>query len=192
MSITTTDTQVLSNEPITLAEAKIQLGVTHNLDDARITRHILEAREEAEGITNRTLRLSVTHARTYDGWPSEMRFDSPPLESVVSVTYYDIDDVSQTLSSSNYVVRTPTDGRGDLTWSRAAGTTLPALTDRIDSVTVNYTTGYTSADAVPERAKGSILMLVSALYDQSELKESEAYRSTARRRLADIDWGIYE
>lgn len=94
MSITTTDTQTIANEPVTLAEAKVQLGVTDNLSDADITRYIFMAREEAEGFASRTFRLSVTRARTYDGWPAEMRFDSPPLIAVASVTYYDTDNAS--------------------------------------------------------------------------------------------------
>jgi hypothetical protein len=41
-------------------------------------------------------------------------------------------------------------------------------------------------------AKGAILLLVSALYDNSEIKEVEAYRSTAMRLLNTIGWGNYE
>lgn len=192
MSITTTDTQTIANEPISLDEAKFQLGVTDNLNDADITKIIFRAREEAESYCDRTLRLAVSRVRTYDGWPSCMRFDHPPLASVDAVKYYDVDNAQQTLAASNYIVRTPTDGRGDLTWSRASGTTLPALFDRIDSVSVEYTTGWTTAAEVPEQAKAAILMLVNSLYDHSEFKEAEAYRFAAMRMLHNLDWGSYE
>jgi len=192
MSITTTDTQTIANEPITLDEAKTQLHVTHNLDDDAITRMIFMAREEAELRTSRTFRLTVSRVRTYTGWPKCMLFDHPPLIGVDAVKYFDTDDAEQTLASTSYVLRTPTEGRGDLQWSTAPGTTLPLTYDRPDSVSVEYRTGYTTADAVPEVAKGSILMLVNALYDQSEIQESAAYRSTAYRLLDMTDWGNYE
>jgi uncharacterized phiE125 gp8 family phage protein len=192
MSITTTDTQTIANEPITLAEAKTQLRVTHNLDDAEITRWIFIAREEAEAYSMRTLRLSVSRSRSYKGWPDCMRFDHPPLIAVDAVKYYDVDNAEQTLSADSYILRTPTEGRGDLQWSTAPGTTLPNTYDRPDSVWVEYRTGYTTADAVPEMAKGAVLLLVSALYDNSEMKEAEAYRSTAHRLLHATSWGNYE
>lgn len=192
MSITTTDTQTIANEPVTLGEVKTQLRVTHNLDDAEITRQIFIAREEAELRTSRTLRLTVSRVRTYTGWPKCMLFDHPPLIAVDAVKYFDADNVEQTLASTSYVLRTPTEGRGDLQWSTDPGTTLPLTYGRPDSVKVEYRTGYTTADAVPEVAKGAVLMLVRALYDQSELKESEAYRSTAYRLLDMTDWGNYE
>ncbi|TFH54316.1 MAG: hypothetical protein E4G91_11310 [Candidatus Zixiibacteriota bacterium] len=192
MSITTTDTQTLANEPITLAQAKVQLRVTHALDDDQITRIIFMAREEAEQYSARTLRLTVVRSRTYRGWPWCMRFDHPPLIAVDAVKYFDADNAEQTLSSAAYILRTPTEGRGDLQWSTAPGTVLPLTYDRPDSVKVEYRTGYTTADAVPETAKGAILMLCNAYYDSSEFKEAEAYRSTAKRILDLTDWGNYE
>jgi hypothetical protein len=82
MSITKLTTPTIANEPITLAEAKTQLRVTHNLDDAEITAKIFTARAEAESYSMRTLQLSVSWVRRYDGWPLCMRFDDPPLISL--------------------------------------------------------------------------------------------------------------
>ncbi len=194
MPIVTTKTNAISNEIVTLAEAKEQppLRIDHNLDDSLVTRLIYQAREEAESYSHRTLRLSVTREETFDGWPDKIKFDHPPLEAVTAVKYYDTNDVEQTLAASNYTVQIPSEGRGLLTWSRAAGTTLPSLTDRIDSVTVEYTTGYTTAAAAPEQAKGAILLLVSAWYDPEDLNEAAAYRETAKMVLNNIDWGNYE
>ena len=192
MSITTTDTQAISNEPVTLAEAKTQLRVKHALDDAEIERQVLMAREEAETYSMRTLRLSVTRERTYRGWPECMRFDNPPLLAVQAVKYFDTDNAEQTLAASNYLVRTPTEGRGDLQWSTVAGTILPQGFDRHDSVKVEYTTGYTTAAEVPEIAKAAVLLLVNAYHDSSEFTEAEAYRTTAQRLLSQTSWGSYE
>lgn len=190
MSITTTPAQSLANEPITLAEAKQQLRIYHNLDDTEITRHIYAARLEAEHMCLRTLRLSVAREQTYKDWPVCLLFDDPPLIAVDSITYYDADNVEQTLAASNYIVRTPTEGRGDLYWTSTA--VLPSQFNRIDAIKVSYRTGYVTADAVPESAKHAVLLLVNANYDASELQEAEAYRATAKRILDQLDWGNYE
>lgn len=190
MPIVTTDTQTLANEPVTLAEAKTQLRITHDLDDTEITRLILAAREEAERFTLRTLRLSVSHEETYSAWPDCIRFDSPPLIAVSAVTYYDADNAEQTLASSNYIVQTPTDDRGQLSWTWDA--VLPDHYDRVDAIKVAYTSGYTTADEVPESAKQGILLLVEANFDADKVQKAEAYRVTAQKILNQLDWGSYE
>ncbi len=195
MPIVTTDTQTIANEPVTLEQAKRQppLRVDHALDDDLITDLIFQAREEAEWYSMRTLRLSVSREETFSTWPDKcIRFDHPPLIAVDAVKYFDADNAEQTLAGSNYLVQTPTEARGVLTWSSDPTVVLPDHYDRPDAIKVEYRTGYQTADEVPEVAKGAILMLVSALYDPEELQEAAAYRETAKRMLRQIDWGSYE
>lgn len=102
-----------TSEPITVAEAKQQLRITHSDEDTLIESYITAAREWAETFLNRTLVKSTWKYQT-DTFPyclgvGEMfglgfRLPRPPLLSVSSITYIDLAGTEQTLSTSIYDV----------------------------------------------------------------------------------------
>ncbi len=94
-------------EPLTLAEAKLHLRVDHTLDDDLITALITVAREYAENYTRRAF-IQQTLEYTTHCFPAGGVFElpRPPLQSVTSIKYIDVDGVLQTVDAADYQVDT--------------------------------------------------------------------------------------
>jgi uncharacterized phiE125 gp8 family phage protein len=96
-------TTLPASEPIILEEAKLHLRDTHPAEDALITKLIKAARMDCEHKLQRTLITS--------GWTLKLNSFSdldylpmPNLLSVVSVSYFDSDNVLQVINSADYPV----------------------------------------------------------------------------------------
>lgn len=132
-------------EPVSLADARtwVRADPDDTSQDGIIQLLIKAARERAENLTGRafvqrTLRLLLR------GWPSDpvhgakILLPFPPLSSVSSVKYIDVDGVLQTMSTADYVVHD-----GDLsTIVPAYGVVWPAVRDVPNAVQVTYIAGY--------------------------------------------------
>src|SRR5690348_16556758 len=92
-----------ATEPVSLAEAKAHLRVTASDEDALISALIIAAREAAEHELGRAL-ITQTWEKTLDLFPDAIELTNPPVQSVASVQYLDIDGVEQTLSSVSYTL----------------------------------------------------------------------------------------
>ncbi len=93
-------------EPVTLAEAKVDLRVDHTDDDTLITALIVAGRQRCEELANRAL-INRTLEMALCEWPcNAIALPYPPLVSVTSVTYYDEDNSAGTMSSSDYIAIT--------------------------------------------------------------------------------------
>jgi uncharacterized phiE125 gp8 family phage protein len=154
-----------AEEPITLAEAKLQCRVTGTVEDSLIESKIKEARETFEAEANvalvtRTLKLTV------DGFgPAPIRLPFPPTASIASVKYIDADGVQQTLAGTEYML----DGaRLPAALRLAYGKSWPTVRAQPGAVEIEFSAGYGSAAAVPELAKGAIRLLVGHLYANRE------------------------
>lgn len=190
-------------EPVTLAEVYTHLRLdpddspaTHP-DDAALLRHITSARKMVELMTRRAL-IEQTVRLSMSGWPvvnqwwptnsqrreivREIRLIRPPVISVASVSYYDADNVLQTLDAGDYYV---TDEQ--VPELRLVSTFVtPTVYDRPDAVRVSYVVGYlgtgsptsdTQADAaanVPAPLKEAVLMGVQLLYDDLSPADRQA------------------
>jgi len=96
----------------------------------------------------------------------ELFLDHAPLITVDSISYIDIDGVTQTLSSALYKVDSITEPCRVVP---AYGNTWPGTRNEINAVTVNYTCGYGAAAAsVPEPIKSWIKLRVGAMYENRE------------------------
>jgi uncharacterized phiE125 gp8 family phage protein len=150
-------------DPVTLAEAKAQLRVLHEAEDAAIERYLRAASIHTEVITGRAL---ITQA--WDFWlpgfpPSgQIELPRPPLQSVTWIKYRDLDGAEQTLAPDQYDVVAP----GIIgTVDRAPGATWPATQRRSQAVNVRFVAGYGSApENIPEDLRAAILLLVEHLY----------------------------
>lgn len=158
--------------PVTLSEAKDHVRVMSDDFDSYIQTLIEAATEYCERCTGRPLRVpldgypsSVT--QKYPGWPtSPVELDWQPAGSITSITYFDTDDASQTVSSSNYRLLASANAGALLEFDEDF--TEPATSNRSDAVTITYGAGYTTASSVPAAAKHAIKLLVGHWFEHAE------------------------
>ena len=152
-------------EPITVAEVKQRLGVTHSDLDADFGAWITDARERAEQITGRAL-APQTWEKVLDAFPeNEIQLPWPPLISIDSVQYIDTTGVQQTLASTVYTL----DSDSEPGWLLLAyDQDWPETLDTANAVRVRYTCGYANAAAVPVSIKQWLHLQVGQSYAHRE------------------------
>lgn len=101
-------TQVVTEpsvEPVTLAELKTYLrGISHTTHDAILNNLITQARTYLEMVMGRAF-VQQTRAVYFKSWPAkEFVVPYPPLQSVTSIIYTDVDGTATTWASDEYVV----------------------------------------------------------------------------------------
>ncbi|MDD4906657.1 MAG: hypothetical protein PHD39_10930 [Methylobacter tundripaludum] len=152
-----------ATEPITLAEMRAHIGIIQATDTSRdtiITGRIISAREMAEEYTRRAFITQTWTGYAVD-FPYRPHCDhridlKAPLISVTTVKYLDTDGVQQTLDPSKYLVDTVTS-----CIVPAYGESWPEVQAVLNSVQVEYISGYGAASAVPESIKDAIRFIVS-------------------------------
>jgi uncharacterized phiE125 gp8 family phage protein len=149
-------------EPLTLDEAKLNLRVDCDADNALITALIIAARRWCEQYENRAYITQTITAKTF--WlPSEIVLPLPLLQSVTSITYVDLAGDEQTLSSDLYDVDTYREP-GRIT--KAYNATYPSARGDINGVTIVYKAGYGDAAAdVPAETKQAMQLFIAHLYE---------------------------
>lgn len=96
-----------SEEPVTLAEAKLFLRVDHTSEDAAISQMIRSAREVAEQILNRSLITQRWLCSIY-GTPAHcVSLLYGPVGSIISVTFHDDAGNISTADADSYSLRDP-------------------------------------------------------------------------------------
>lgn len=175
-----------SGEIVDLAEAKEHLGVWDDDQDSKVNLMLTAARDYCERWGEITLRQSATRTHATRDWPScGWVLRRPPVTAVSSITYYDADNASQTLASSNYRVSITAEGFAHIEY--AASATLPTLYDRQDAVTVNYTTGWgVDSSAWPPSGKAAILLTLTYLYGEDDTRQLDSAEKAAKSLLAGI------
>lgn len=158
----------ISNEPISLAEAKSHLRVDTTDEDSDILAIIRAARVYCENFQNRTY-ITRTRELWLDAWPDKDRIDipRPPLQSVTSVKYYGTDNTEYTMPPADYFVDTKNEpGRLVLTYGKSWPTTTlrPA-----NGILITFAAGY-GADGtfVPEDVKRAMRLLIGHWYENRE------------------------
>lgn len=129
-------------------------------DDALLADLIAEGIEEAEDYSNRVF-LTRTLEVTLDGSPGQaITLTVGPVQTVVSVTCYDLDNAATVVDPSVYYVDAA-NGRIVLN----SGQTWPTDLRPAASVVVRYTAGYGAAEAVPRRVLTWLKDYVAARYE---------------------------
>jgi uncharacterized phiE125 gp8 family phage protein len=187
MALVTSDLSIdESDEPFDSEEALTHLREGDGQHAGEVMRLVAVAREYCERQTNRTLLVSRTRVLKLDGWPCDgFAFPWPPLKSITSITYYDEDGVSQTLSAGNYHVELSTDGKGKLYWDDDAD--LPSLDVRPDAVTITFVCGYEDKASIPRPAVHAIKTKLTELWADGTEGELKAAERCTDRLLNTVD-----
>ncbi len=187
-----------SGEILEVEEAKRYLRISDNVqdEDAEINGMIVAARMEAERISHRTLRASVTRVDLLTHWFNRFHFLNPPLHTTPSITvkYYDASNVLTTVDSSNYFREPPTvagdEQEGTSYIDFDTNFSFPILYDRRTSgrIEITYTTGYVTQAAIPEVAKRAVKIMV---WDDYYGEANELNLKRAKQSLGAIAFGHY-
>lgn len=195
-------------EPISLDEAKRQLRQDDTYDDVQIAGLITSARLMcetqlnqtimAEGVTlyldqypwgggyfNRAIRqMGPTSPYWLPSSTFPIELPGVPVTGITSVTYYDYQNVLQTVDPSLYVFETGTPA----SVSPVFGKVWPIAQPRISAIQIAYTVGYgSSAAAIPENIKQAMKLHVYQQFNISSPDVTDRIRSL----LATSDHGAY-
>lgn len=155
-----------TEEPVTLAEAKMQVRLDEADDAPLLPSMIGSARRKVEEFTRRQL-VTATFTLKLDRFPlgPTINVPRPPLQSVSSITYVDPDGDVKTLATSVYSVDTDSQpGRISL----AYGQVWPAIREQDNSVVITFPCGYGAATAVPDTFKDAIRLLIAHRWENRE------------------------
>lgn len=152
-----------TSEPITPDEAKAHLNITGSSKDVYINSLIVAARRRIERYLQRAL-ISQTWDCYFSCFKDCLELPFPPLVSITSVKYKDLDGAEQTLTHGNYYHTVIADVPGKLV--RKHGVTFPETEyENPDSVIVRYVAGYDSAAAVPAEIKHAMKLMLTDYYE---------------------------
>jgi uncharacterized phiE125 gp8 family phage protein len=164
MSTNIVTVSVDGDQPICLADAKAYARIDINDDDRLVEALIAGAVQQIETFCRREL-IQRTYDWSLDCFPSgdaSICFPRHPLGSVVSVQYYDTDDVLQTMPIADYVVDTgQIPGRMYL----APDAVWPDTYDKRKAVVIQF---QTDPGDIPANVIIAIEMLVSHWYENRE------------------------
>ncbi len=157
-----------TGEPVDLDMLKQHMRVSVTADDGLITNYLIAARMFIEEGYDRAL-LTQTWDLTVDAFPwMDRGFTLPlwPLQSITSVTYYDINNSPTVWPSSNYFVDTVSrPGRLVLAFNAS----WPTVSLRpANAVVIRYVAGYGLPVDVPWNTKAAIMLLVEHWYETRE------------------------
>lgn len=148
-----------SVEPVSLAEMGKWVGAYASTDDAILSANITAARQWFETACDRSFVLSTWDYKFPYFFAQEIALPYPPLRDVVSITYLDVNEASQTLATTVYdVVTSRTPGVVRLAWSQV----WPVVAFRPEAVTIRFRSGSTAG--CPEMVKAGIKMLAAFWY----------------------------
>ena len=154
--------------PVTVDEAATFCRVTSAEENAVLEMAIHAAWERAELLTGRRLLTTVLdlYLPEFPDDESDIELPETPVQSVTSVTYYDTNNDSQTLTvTTDYAAHARTrEGRVYL----PEGCTWPDTYERPDAVVVRYTAGWTAAASIPYGIRAWILQAVATIYEHRE------------------------
>jgi uncharacterized phiE125 gp8 family phage protein len=177
-----------ASEPVTLAEATLQLRVDTTDEDTLIAGFIKAAREHAEQIMRRSI-MPQTWEKTLDKFPEQkIELLNPSIIAVESVKYIDSTGAEITLATDSYYLDKDSEP-GYL--YLANGYEWPETAEVANAVRVRYTAGYANAAAVPEAIKVWILLAVEHIYDRCKDGGNASLENTFFKHLLDryVVWG---
>lgn len=158
-------------EPITLAEAKTHLRVTHADEDALIGVLISAARMHVERVTGLRL-INQTWEQALDAFPDgAIRILLGPLVSITSVEYLDADGAPQSVDPSDLVL----DNARRPGWVSTRTEWPEVQKDTFNAVRVRYVLGFGADGAsVPADLRAAILLILGDLFENRQAQQEAA------------------
>ena len=166
--------------PISVENLRVFVKQNPNTDGENLEIALAGAIDLAETYLNRYV-LQVTMELTLDDWPSwdTIALLEPPVSSVVSIKYTDINGAEQTYANTNYTL----DSSGfHARIVLKSGSAWPILGTGVARVRVRYVCGFAS-DALPAAVRSAILLLAEGLYERQKDNEDAAYRLLSSHRM---------
>lgn len=165
-----------ASEPVSLAEAKAHMRITHDADDDAIESLIRAARAMCEGYTGRAL-VSRGVSLYMDAWVQDIvALPLPPLQAVDAIRVYDAAGVAAAFPASSYAV----DSKSQPARIMMTGAP-PQPGQNLSGIEIAYTAGYGDAADVPQPLKEGILRLVAHLYlNRGDAAETAIARAGAQ------------
>ncbi len=150
-------------EPVSLADAKDHVRISHTNDDTYITALIAAARRTIESRTSLCM-IQQGWSVFFDRWPYNDSVTIPldPLIAITDIVLHGEDDTPATLDPAHYFV-------DKVTWpSRVVlrhGRSTPQPGRVANGIEVKVTAGYgTTAASVPQELKQAVLLTVAAWF----------------------------
>lgn len=175
---------------LTTQEAKDWARITDSSEDTIIDRMIADCTDRLQAALWSQF-VTQTYDWSFDNWNAALEWDDaiarnvlrvpyPPLQSITSIKYYDVNNAQQTWTASEYMVdavRKP----GRIT--TAAGFSWPSLYDRPNAVTVRFVAGYGTGAQTPAAIRNAVLALFETQFRD---RGHEIDVSGAIRRIAAV------
>lgn len=125
--------------------------------DEMIESQVRTITEELEHLTGRAV-IEQTWRVSLDAFPEAVQLPKPPVASVSSVKFFDLDGIERTLDPQDYMVDAASEPGYIVP---APGRAWPATANRINAVVVDVVCGYgPTGESVPAAIKGYILAKV--------------------------------
>jgi uncharacterized phiE125 gp8 family phage protein len=156
-------------EPVSIAEVRAHMRVTHTEEDALIASLITAARFTVENITRRSL-IEQKWKLVIDTFPKErfLRLPHSPTTAVEFIDYLDRDGNQQTLDPSLYWVDSVS---SPARISLVEGASYPETqAGRPNCVEIGFYAGYGSTrESVPAPIRHAVKLLVAHLYENPDI-----------------------
>ncbi len=155
-----------TEEPVSLAEAKLHCRIDGTEEDSYINALIVAARRHVESRLGQAL-CETAFVLRLDSFPcGVLELPNAPLISVENVKCIDVNGTEQTVATTVYDVDIASrPGR----LRPKFGQFWPVTRSQMNSVSVEFTAGYGDAADVPKTIKQAILLLVGHWYKTREV-----------------------
>jgi uncharacterized phiE125 gp8 family phage protein len=170
-------------EPITLAEAKAHLRITHNDDDAYVQRLVTAARRQIEARLGLSL-ITQGWSLFLDRWPEQgaARVALHPVQQVTDIITYGEQDTPATLDPAHYFLDNKSRPARIVLRS---GRPFPVPGRTINGIEIKFVAGFGAAAAtVPDEIRQALLLTVAAWYADRGETESGFLPLMARELIA--------
>jgi uncharacterized phiE125 gp8 family phage protein len=169
---------------ISLETARASLRLDDDSQDVLIKAWVRGITGFAENYLQRAL-ITQTRRVTLDGFPDSIQLDGSPVQAIVSIQFYDVDNILRTLDPADYLLDNVSEPGYvvpdiDCAW--------PEAYDRVNAVMVDYLCGYGDSEAsVPDQIKLYVLAKLAEQFDSSARTEKPTVQSSFLDRLLDGD-----